>query len=176
MVHILMKDEMVDVVDQSGKVLYKTSKKEAHEKGLLHHCVIAEIINSKGEWLLFVPADHKQDKDQYVSPIGGHVSAGESLEAGLKREVLEEAGLKEFEYQFIGSGIYDRQVIGRRENHFFNVYEIYTNKKTVLSDEAKGFKFFTKQEIIENMERDPDMFGGAFHFVYKYIYKEFKEA
>lgn len=44
--------EFVDIVDENNKVLYKTSKKEAHKKGLLHRCVISEIINSKGEQLI----------------------------------------------------------------------------------------------------------------------------
>jgi len=26
-----------------------------------------------------------------------------------------------------------------------------------------------------NFEKNPDIFGDAFHFVYKYIYKEFNE-
>ena len=169
-----MKDEIVDIVDENNKVLYKTFKKEAHEKGLLHRCVIAEIINSKGEWLLFLPADHKQDKDQSVSPVGGHVSSGETLEQGLKREALEESGLKNFNFKFIGRGIYNRFVIGRQENHFFHLYKIYTDDKAILSDETKDFRFFTKKEIMENMKKNPEMFGGAFHFVYKYIYREFK--
>ena len=33
-----MKDEMVDIVDENNKVLYKTSKKETHEKCLLNWC------------------------------------------------------------------------------------------------------------------------------------------
>lgn len=40
-----MKDEVVDVVDENNKVLYKTSKKDAHEKGLFNRYVITEIIN-----------------------------------------------------------------------------------------------------------------------------------
>ena len=170
-----MKDEMVDVVDENNKTLYKTSKKEAHDKGLLHRCVISEIINLKDEWLLFVPSEHKQDKHQYVSPIGGHVQAGESLEDALKREAFEEVGLEDYKFKFIGRGIYNRFVIGRRENHYFNLFEIYSDDKVVLSDETKDFKYFTKEEIKRLMKTDPKIFGGAFHFVYKNIYKKFKE-
>lgn len=39
--------EMVDIVDNDLRVLYQVTKKEAHEKGLLHKCVIAEVANSQ---------------------------------------------------------------------------------------------------------------------------------
>lgn len=169
-----MKDEYVDIVDEKGSKFYSTSKKEAHKKGLLHCCVIAEIIDSKGRWMLIIPQDHKQDFGQYVSPVGGHVSAGEKIEAALKRETLEEVGIKAVRYKRIGKGIFDRKILGRRENHCFEVFEIYTNQKPKLSDEGKSYKYFTKKEIKEKMRSEPKIFGDVFHFIYKNIYKEFK--
>jgi len=44
--------EKVDIVDENLKVLCAVSKEEAHAKGLLHPTIVAEIINSKSEWLL----------------------------------------------------------------------------------------------------------------------------
>lgn len=63
-------NEHVDIVDENDNVLYSTSKKEAHEKGLLHRCVIAEVINSKGEWLLIKQSKTKQEPGKFVSPMG----------------------------------------------------------------------------------------------------------
>ena len=62
--------EKVDVVDKNLKVLYSVEKQEAHDKGFLHPTVIAEVINSRGEWLLVKQAGHKQDPGQFVSPVG----------------------------------------------------------------------------------------------------------
>jgi len=168
-----MKDEYVDIVDENNKVLYKTSKLDAHKKGLLHRTVISEVIDSKGRWLLFDPSDHKQDAGQYVSPIGGHVRSGETIEEGLKREAFEETGLKGFKFKFIGKKIFNRFVIGRQENHFFTVYEIYSDEKPVLSYETSDYKYFTRKEIKDKMRTNPKIFGGTFHFVYKHIYNEF---
>ena len=169
-----MKNEIVDIVDEKNNVLYQTTKSEAHQKGLLHRTVISEVIDSKGRWLLFIPSDHKQDTGQYVSPIGGHVKSGESIGEALKREAFEETGLKDFKFKYIGKDIYNRFVIGHQENHFFIVYEIYSDQKPVLSDETKDYRYFTPKEINELMRSKPKVFGGAFHFVYRYIYKEFK--
>lgn len=168
-----MKQEYVDIVDENNRVLYKTTKEEAHKKGLLHRTVISEIIDSKGRWLLYIPSNHKQDAGQYVSPIGGHVRSGESEIEALKREAFEEAGLKNFKFKFIGKKIFDRFVIGRHENHFFIVYEIYTDEKPILSDETSEYKYFTRKEIKVKMRTNPKMIGGAFHFVYINFYKDF---
>src|SRR3990167_3107395 len=85
-----MQDEQVDIVNEKDEVLYNTTKQEAHEKGLLHRTVIAEVVDSKGKWLLVKQASNKQDAGQYVSPVGGHAQAGESTDEAIKREALEE--------------------------------------------------------------------------------------
>lgn len=41
-------DEQIDIVDEDCNVLFSTSKREAHAKGLLHRTVIAEIRDSNG--------------------------------------------------------------------------------------------------------------------------------
>lgn len=166
--------EHVDIIDEKGNKLYTASKEEAHKKGLLHCCVISEIIDSKGKWLLVIPQDHKQDSGQYVSPVGGHISAGEKPEEALKREVFEEVRIKIARSKRIGEGIFNRKILKRHENHYFIVFEIYTDQKPKLNDEGKAYAYFTRKEIKEKMTSEPKIFGDAFHFVYKNIYKEFK--
>lgn len=163
--------EYVDIVDENCKVLYKVSKAEAHEKGLLHKCVIAEIINSKGEYLLVKPAANKQDPGQFVSPVGGHVSAGEADEDALRREVEEEVGLKNIEFKYIGRDILNRVTRGKTENHFFLVYEIHSDHPLILSDESVAYKAFTKEHIKDIYYNNPNQFGDAFKFLLNSIYK-----
>ena len=123
--------EIVDIVDENNKVLYQVSKEEAHKKGLLHRTVIAEIIDSKGRWILAIPLGNRQDGGQCVSPVGGHVSSGETEEQALKRETFEEMGIKDFKFKLIGRKIFNRFVIGRQENHLFILFEIYTDDKAL---------------------------------------------
>lgn len=162
--------EYVDIVDEDCKILYKTSKAEAHEKGLLHKCVIAEIINSKGEFVLVQQAPNKQDPGQFVSPVGGHVSAGESDEDALKREVEEEAGLKNFKCKYIGRKIFNRPSRGKIENHYFILYEIYSDLPLALSDEAVSYKAFSPSEIKDIFQNNSSQFGDAYKFVLKTFY------
>ncbi|KKP68591.1 MAG: Isopentenyl-diphosphate Delta-isomerase [Candidatus Roizmanbacteria bacterium GW2011_GWA2_35_19] len=162
--------EMVDVVDENLKVLNSVEKQKAHDQGLLHATVIAEIINSKGEWLLVKQAGHKQDPGQFVSPVGGHVGSGEKYEVALKREAMEEVGLKNFIFKSVGKKIYKRQWPKGIENHYFIVYEINSDEEPTLNDESVEFKRFKVSEIKNLLKSNPDYFGLAFHFVVKSFY------
>jgi len=163
--------EKVDIVDENLNILYSTDKQEAHDKGLLHPTVIAEIINSKGEWLLVKQARHKQDPGQFVSPVGGHVTSGESFEDSLKREAMEEVGLKDFKFKLIGKKIYKRNWEKGIENHYFIVYEIYSDNTPILNDESVDYKRFKIEDLKKQLKESPDLFGNAFHFVVKNIYQ-----
>lgn len=164
--------EIVDVVDKDLNILYQITKQEAHEKGLLHKCVIAEVTNSKGQIMLIKPYSHKQDAGQFVSPVGGHVSAGETDEDALKREVMEEIGMKDFTYKFKGKGIFNRFVLNRHENHYFLLYEIFTDEAPNLGDEAETYRYFTKRELKKELKENPKEFGDAYFFILKKFYPE----
>lgn len=164
--------EIVDVVDKKGKVLYQIDKQIAHNKGLLHKTVIAEVINSKGECLLVKPHDHKQDAGQYVSPVGGHMRSGESDEEALRRETREEIGIDNFTFRFIDRAIFNRHVLGRHENHYFYVYEIFTDEKPKLGDEAESCKWFAKDELKKALQENPKDFGDSYIFVVKNFVKK----
>lgn len=163
-------EELVDIITTGGEYLQTVPKSQAHKDGLLHKTVIAELINSRGEFCFVRQAGDKQDAGQFVSPVGGHVSAGESDDAALIRECQEECGITPTDFKLIGETIYNREVIGRKENHFFVVYEIYTDEDPVLNHESVEFKRFTKEEIKTLVRSNPALFGAAWHHVFKTFY------
>lgn len=162
--------EKVDIVDENNKVLYQTTKKQAHKKGLLHRTIIAELINSMGRWILVKQAIDRQDAGQYVSPVGGHMKAGESETEALKRETSEELEIKKFAYKRIRQVIYNRLILDRQENHYFIIYEIYSDQEPILNNESTSFKRFTKNELKKIIKTNPKNFGDAFYSVIKSFY------
>ncbi len=163
-------DELVEVINEAGDILEVVPKKEAHEKGLLHRCVVAELIDSQGNWTLVRPSAGRQDAGQFVSPVGGHVSAGESEETAFMRETFEEAGIIVKDFKYIGRAIFNREVIGRKENHMFVVYEVHTDDEPILSHEGVEFKKFTLKEIQSMYSEDSQELGDAFKFMFQNIY------
>ncbi|RIK52186.1 hypothetical protein DCC61_00155 [Candidatus Microgenomates bacterium] len=167
-----MIEEQVDVIDERGNTIRTLSKSAAHRDGLLHKTVIAELINSRGEFCFVRQSSSKQDAGQFVSPVGGHVSSGETDEEALIRECQEECGLTPIDYKLIGTTIYNREVIGRKENHFFVVYEIYTDDSPILNHESVEFKWFSVDEIKQTLKSNPKTFGAALHHVSKNLFPE----
>jgi len=102
--------------------------------------------------------------------VGGHAKAGETEEETLKREALEEAGLKGFGYKRIGQVIYSRDVLGRQENHYFILYEIYTNAPIILNEESEEYKAFTEDELKKEIRQRPERFGAAFFVILENFY------
>lgn len=167
---MVMSEEQVDIVDELGNIVSTIPKSVAHKQGLLHKTVIAELINSHGEFCFVRQASDKQDAGQFVSPVGGHVSAGETDDEALIRECQEECGLTPTDYKLIGTTIYNREVINRKENHLFVIFEIYTDDSPVLNHESVEFKWFSVDEIKENIKSKPETFGAAWHHVFRSFY------
>lgn len=170
-ISIHMADELLDIVDENDKVIGSAMKSETHKKGLLHRTVIAEVIGKDRVWTLVEQSATKQDTGQYVSAIGGHVKSEETLVSALRREAKEEYGLSgNFKFKLIGKKIYNRTVKGNKENHYFIIYEIYTNKKPVLDEESVDYKIFSEKELARELKEHPEKFGPPFRFLIKNFY------
>ncbi len=88
-------DELVDVVDETDRVLRCATRAEMRRDNLLHRAVYILVRRSGGE--LFV---HRRTTSKDVYPgywdvtVGGVVGAGEDYDTAARRELAEEIGVE----------------------------------------------------------------------------------
>jgi isopentenyldiphosphate isomerase len=88
-------NELVDVVDDEGRVVRTATRREVRVLGLPHRCVYVLVFNRRGD--LFV---HLRTATKDVFPshwdvaVGGVLAAGESFDAAAAREGSEELGVE----------------------------------------------------------------------------------
>lgn len=163
--------ELVDILDVRGNPVYACDKLRAHAAGLLHRTVVSEVFDSRGRWLLVRQADDRQDAGRWVSPVGGHVQAGETPAAALRRETREELGFDLSHAREVGTYVYRRDLAtGTVENHLFIAYEQETDEVPVLNHESVEFRYFEEAELRALLAAEPDRFGEAFHVISREVY------
>lgn len=93
---------LLPVVDETGKVVDKITREEAHKGSKRLHPVVHLHVIKQGAIYL---QKRKEDKDiqpgMWDTAVGGHVDYGEDVETALRREAFEELSIKDFEAKFI---------------------------------------------------------------------------
>ena len=110
-------------------------------------CVGVIVLNTKGEMLLL--RSHKW-KNQWVVP-GGGVEWGERSEDTVKREVLEETGLRITDAQFLGAEecIFPEEFHKKQHFIFFDFYAKTTDTVVTLNDEAEEYQWVLPEESLK---------------------------
>lgn len=153
-----MSDEKFPLVDEQGQVIGSAMRSAVHgNPELLHPVVHCLVTDRQGRLLLQL---RSRDKDiqpgKWDTSVGGHVGYGETIEAAVHRELLEEIGLDarltplQFLYRYLmrneieselvhtyrchSDGPFERQESEIDELRFWSLSEI---------DEALGSGVFT---------------------------------
>ncbi|MCQ2243402.1 MAG: NUDIX domain-containing protein [Bacteroidaceae bacterium] len=142
-------EELFPICDEEGRVVGKISRGEAHcGTKILHPVVHLHVFNSKGElYLQHRPKWKDIQPDKWDTACGGHVDYGETVEEALKREVREELGMTDYEPKFLTRYVFE----GPRERELVNVYTTIYDGEVCPSEELDGGKFFSRQEILDNL-------------------------
>ncbi|GAB1452646.1 hypothetical protein MASR2M47_27020 [Draconibacterium sp.] len=146
----LLHEEWVPLVDEQGRITGKAPRSQVHSGSkLLHPVVHLHVINHNKAILV-----QKRPKSKLIQPgkwdtaVGGHISAGETLEQALKKEAFEEIGLIDFSAKIVKTYKWESEVEAELV-YMFVTYDFENFK--VHSDEVEEARFWTKNQIENNL-------------------------
>ena len=89
-------DEMLDQLDESGRVVGTVRRALVHGNPALRHpSVHVFVVNAAGAYYLQKRSPYKRvQPNKWDTSVGGHIPAGESYEQGAVRELEEELGIR----------------------------------------------------------------------------------
>jgi len=147
-------DEVLAVVDENDTVIGKASRKEVHEKKLLHREVTSFLVNSKNEVLL----QKRADAHIWDFSSGGHVPFSQSYSEAFMREFKEELGVKLGEKDFVAvmkEKIDSKSITNYRFVTLFIVKkDIPVSSMKIDRAEIEEVKYFNK-EALESLLSSP---------------------
>ncbi len=148
----LVGEEWLPLVDETGKVIGKAPRSACHsDKSLLHPVVHVHFFDDKGRIFLQKRPENKETQPgKWDTAVGGHISAGESLDEGLEKEVREEIGITNADYQFIKNYVWESDI----ERELVYLFFAKTNQKIKINkNELADGKFWTFKEIKKNLRK-----------------------
>jgi len=157
-------DEWFPVVDEDGNEISGALRSMCHDgkSKLLHPVVHMHLFNNKGELFLQKRAMTKDLLPGYWdTSVGGHLSPGESIDEALKRETLEELGLKVFTYKFLKKYIWESQ---RERELVYSFSGSSENSPEINEDEIEEGRFWTFNDIEKNLGKN--IFTPNFEYEY----------
>ncbi len=143
-------DEIFPIVDETGKIIGKATRKECHSNStMLHPVVHIHIFNSAGELYLQKRALTKDiQPGKWDTAVGGHVDYGETIEAAVLRECQEELGLSDISPKFLYRYKWQSEI----ESELIYVYGLIHDKNISPNpDELSEGQFWKLSEIKENI-------------------------
>lgn len=155
----LKNQELVDIVDKTGKVVGKSTRSQVYEEGLLHPVVNIVVINKKGQIFIQRRSLKKILPLYWDISASEHVKSGEDNKSaavrGLKEELSITALVKLLRERHIQRNEYITKDICFIENELVELYgAIYDGKIEVNQEEVSEGKFISFEELDKLIKTD----------------------
>jgi len=159
-------EEWLPLVNEQGGVIGKAPRSVCHRgEKLLHPVVHLHVLNSqKHVYLQKRPQNKLVQPGKWDTAVGGHISAGETLETALKREAWEEIGLREFSARLVKTYRWDSEI----ESELVYVFVSHDYKSIHLhSEEVVEGQFWTPKQLEHNIGKN--IFTPNFEYEYQML-------
>ncbi len=150
--------ELVDVIDEKGRVVKTLPRAEVNARNLRHNCVYVIVTNSRGEWLVTKRTAMKKVYPNLLEVArGGTCASGESFEECARRELEEEVGVRAgkggAKLEFLFDFDFKDEFINERVRVFKCVYDERAGPLKLQKEEVAA-SFFATEEKLRRMARE----------------------
>ncbi|MFP4283879.1 MAG: NUDIX hydrolase [Opitutales bacterium] len=159
-------EEWFDVVDESDRVIGRERRVVVHRDRLRHRAVHLLVQNAAGEVFLQKRSRHKDlAAGQWDSSASGHLDVGETYEAAVIREALEELG---FELPAPPREIGRFAACRDTGEEFVRVYHARTEGPfTLHPDEIERGEWVTLERLEAWLGKRPEDFARSFRYLWE---------
>ncbi len=162
--------EVISIVNENDEVIGKATRKEIHEKGLLHREVNIFVLNSKKELLL----QKRKDTSRWDFAASGHFPYNQTYEEAAIREFHEELGIKISPTDLIEVAKevnHSTQIVNNRFAKIFLVKkDIKINEFKIDKNELLAIKYFNETELKKLLEQENATTGVLAKILKKYFF------
>lgn len=160
--------EIFPIVTEDGEVIASATRGECHNGSkLLHPVVHLHIFDPNGNLYLQKRPDWKDiQPGKWDTAVGGHIDYGECVEEALRREAREEVGVEVKNPRLLRKYVFESAI----ERELVNSFMVTTEDTPTPSDELAGGKFWSKEEILENLGKG--VFTPNFESEYKMLFAD----
>jgi isopentenyl-diphosphate Delta-isomerase len=169
-----VQDEIYDVVDKMDQVIGQATRREIHQKKLLHRSIHILVFNHQNELFLQKRSMAKDENPGlWDTSSAGHVDSGETYDKSAHRELLEELGIKA-----ILKSIGKIEACQKTYHEYVQIYTCRINATININlDEISEGKYFDLEILKSIIEKKPEQFTSSFKLIFKkyrtVLYKQY---
>ena len=169
-----MQEELLDLVDETDKIIGTTTKIDAHKNGYAHRVAAIFVFDENKNLLVQLrKTDNLLDHSS-----AGNIVSGETYNQAATRELKEELGLS-CQIKKVGIFYADERVpiLKLKIVHWFGLYEARPEKKllnemVLLDEEVAKIIPMSIDEIIKSMNEEPMKWTTGFKFTLNFYIRQ----